>query len=528
MALKTSLPSPKRIFWIFALLAFISATALAMVNPQASSDITDVTTLSSANQGGCLADVMILLQLDGSINEKISNDEDAPTRFEEMKEAANSFATTVGTRNQNAGNNKTRIGLVTFLRNPVVGVGLTEDTDKFETTVNGLAYQREGGIALGTAIERAQAALTGNGGRANAKNVMIILGDGRDPADSNPVAKAKQAKDAGTTIYAIGVGEKGALPDVVSNNGFHFDPSGKQVGTLLSKVSNTECPSTNVQVACKLDMAIAVDVSGSMFDVIGNPILGESTTKIRQAKKAIKRLSNQIEAKEETYDQAIKTQIGLVTFGKNAQVHLGLTQSQEMVREYVSKIRRRDDTSIGDAIAQSRQMLMSSGNARSDARKVLIIISDGQETEQSDSKVINQAISAKNDGIEIFTIAISEAGLLNRIASNDPPKHAHHDPTAKKIRAITDAITIDACPVNLTVRTQISRPILRKTNTATVTYTLTNNSTTSAHNVVLKQALPADLLTIDNKSSFETTISLLPKQSTRTATFKVKVKEGSL
>lgn len=527
MALKTSLPSPKRIFWIFAVLAFISATALAMVNPQAS-EVTDVTTLSSATQGGCLADIVVLLQLDGTVNDKISNADDAPTRLDEMKDATNSFATSVASRNTSAGNNKTRVGLVTFLRNPVLGVSLTEDTDKFQTTVNKLAYQKDGGIALGDAIERGQAGLVGSGARTTAKKIMIILGDGRDPADSNPVAKAKRAKDAGTTIFAIAIGEKGALPDVVSKDGLEFDASGKQIGTLMNKITSGVCPTSSVQASCKMDMAIAVDVSGSMYDVIDKPIFGESTTKIREAKKAIKTLSSKIEAKEANYDNAIKSQIGLVTFGKKAEVHLTLTPSQEIVREYVDKIRRRDDTSMGDAITESRKLLMTASNARSDAKKVLLIISDGKETEQPESKVVNQAVAAKNDGIEIFTIGISEGGLLKKLASNDPPKHFYLDPTASKLRTIIDAITIDTCPVNLSVRTQISRPILRKTNIATVTYTITNNSTTSAHDVVLKQTLPTDLITSDNKNAFEAKFSLMPKQSTKTATFKLKVKEGSL
>lgn len=527
MALKTSLPSPKRMFWIFAALAFISATALAMVNPQAS-EVTDVTTLSSATQGGCLADVVVLLQLDGSVNDKISNADDAPTRLDEMKEASNNFATSVEARNVTAGTNKTRLGLVTFLRNPVLGVPLTEDTDKFQTTVNKLAYQKEGGIALGDAIAKGQDGLVGSGARTNAKKIMIILGDGRDPADSNPVAKAKRAKDAGTTIYAIAIGERGALPDVVSKDGLEFDGTGKQIGTLMNKITNGVCPTNAVQASCKMDMAIAIDVSGSMYDVINKPIFGESTTKIREAKKAIKSLSHRIEAKEANYDNDIKTKIGLVTFGKKAELHLTLTQSQEIVRDYVDTIRRRDDTSIGDAISESRKLLMTASNGRADAKKVLIIISDGQESEQAASKVINQAIAAKNDGIEIFSIGISEGGLLKKLTSNDPPKHFYLDPSVTKLRAIADAITIDTCPVNLTARTQVSRPILRKTNIATVTYTITNNSTTAAHDVVLKQALPADLVTTDNKSTFEATFSLMPKQSTKTATFKVKVKEGSL
>ena len=126
-----------------------------------------------------------------------------------------------GTEKTSVGNDFYREGWSSYNYTQIVS-NLTYDVSGLTSTVNGLSAS--GATSADYAFNRAQAALTYQP-RANAKKVVIFFTDGEpnhgsgfDPTvAATAVNKAKSLKDAGTTIYSIGV-VSGADPGDTSSN----------------------------------------------------------------------------------------------------------------------------------------------------------------------------------------------------------------------------------------------------------------------------------------------------------------------
>lgn len=166
-----------------------------------------------------------------------------PTKIDSLKTAVNKFINATAAENAKITDQsqRNRIALVKFAGTEKTSVGndfyregwssynytqivsnLTYDVSGLTSTVNGLSAS--GATSADYAFNRAQAALTYQP-RANAKKVVIFFTDGEpnhgsgfDPTvAATAVNKAKSLKDAGTTIYSIGV-VSGANPGDTSSN----------------------------------------------------------------------------------------------------------------------------------------------------------------------------------------------------------------------------------------------------------------------------------------------------------------------
>ncbi len=193
----------------------------------------NVTGAKSAGTGGIVTnqplDIVLVLDVSGSMANSIDGYHGMP-KIKALKAAVNGFinATAVENATITDRSQRNRIALVKFAGTKKYSVGndfyyedgysynytqivsnLTDEVSGLTDTVNGL--RASGATSADYAFDRAEAALTQP--RANAKKVVIFFTDGEpnhgngfDPdVAATAVNEAKSLKDAGTTIYSIGV-----------------------------------------------------------------------------------------------------------------------------------------------------------------------------------------------------------------------------------------------------------------------------------------------------------------------------------
>ena len=189
----------------------------------------NVTGAKSAGTGAIVTnqplDIVLVLDVSGSMDDSLSG---GPKKIDALKTAVNGFIDATADENATISDRsqRNRIALVKFAgeESPEVGndtdwqgynytqivSNLTDEVSGLTNTVKGL--RASGATSADYAFDRAQAALKYQP-RANAKKVVIFFTDGDpnhgrgfDPiVAATAVNKAKSLKDAGTTIYSIGV-----------------------------------------------------------------------------------------------------------------------------------------------------------------------------------------------------------------------------------------------------------------------------------------------------------------------------------
>lgn len=189
----------------------------------------NVTGAKSADTGAIVTnqplDIVLVLDVSGSMDDSLSG---GPKKIDALKTAVNGFIDATADENATISDRsqRNRIALVKFAgeESPEVGndtdwqgynytqivSNLTDEVSGLTNTVKGL--RASGATSADYAFDRAQEALKYQP-RANAKKVVIFFTDGDpnhgrgfDPiVAATAVNRAKSLKDAGTTIYSIGV-----------------------------------------------------------------------------------------------------------------------------------------------------------------------------------------------------------------------------------------------------------------------------------------------------------------------------------
>ena len=107
------------------------------------------------------------------------------------------------------GTNKTQFGLVTFATNAIAEFYLNSyhDTSALQTKTMSIPYM-SGGTNTGKGLDfvREKMFNSNNGGRNDAKHIVILITDGRSNSMSETIAAAEKIHKANITLIGVGIG----------------------------------------------------------------------------------------------------------------------------------------------------------------------------------------------------------------------------------------------------------------------------------------------------------------------------------
>ncbi len=152
-------------------------------------------------------------------------DDIKPTRLDRAKREIHDLLTLV---------EGDRVGLVAFAGTAFLQCPLTLDYSGFHVFLDVLSpdFLPVGGTDLAGAI---RVAVDGFDPKTNTEKAVILITDGENTGDGDPIAAAEAARKAGITLFTIGVGGVEGVPVPDSEGGFRKDPSGKIVLTRLDE-----------------------------------------------------------------------------------------------------------------------------------------------------------------------------------------------------------------------------------------------------------------------------------------------------
>lgn len=178
----------------------VTPSATPTRTPTPTSTPSPTPTLIPATSVSCsgVMDLMLVLDGSGSVDS---------TEWQQLKD----FAQHVVTGNS-VGSATTHIGVVQFSTFARLESALSGNQPAILGAIaNMVEYKSLSNLAVG--IERAQQELSSNG-RAGVPHVMILVADGWQNVAGDPVAKANDARAAGTEIFDVGVGYGIAYPEL--------------------------------------------------------------------------------------------------------------------------------------------------------------------------------------------------------------------------------------------------------------------------------------------------------------------------
>ncbi len=233
-----------------------------------------------------------------------------------------------------------------------------------------------------------------------------------------------------------------------------FDSSGTALATSRTFVDNFAArsekeiaftwpePIAKTIRSCEVptDVLLAIDVSGSMNDDQADP-----PEPISSVKDAAARFANRLGEND---------QAGVVTFATEASVINPLGESglaaPSITAIAIAAAAERGYTNTGEGIKAAAAELLSERH-NNDARKVLVVLTDGLatapgDTAEAEKYALDAAVEAKNSEIEIYTIGLGESvkmEFLSTLASS--PEQSFQALDRAEVDRIYQTITSALC-----------------------------------------------------------------------------------
>ena len=180
-------------------------------------------------------DIVLVLDQSGSMAYDFNGNE---SRQAAMKKAVNSFIEAVGEKyNANADH---RMAIVTFSTGASTLQGWTYVDDDGKTTltnkINGLPNSPSGATNAGAGMERAESLMGSAGNNRERQKVVVFFTDGIPTTDSqfdtsvadNAIESAKRLKDAGVTVYSVGIFNGADPNEMYGASGFDTNSDGTE------------------------------------------------------------------------------------------------------------------------------------------------------------------------------------------------------------------------------------------------------------------------------------------------------------
>jgi Mg-chelatase subunit ChlD len=188
------------------------------------------------------------------------------------------------------------------------------------------------------------------------------------------------------------------------------------------------------------DVLVAIDLSGSMNNDGGTPPQ-PVTAALQAAGRFIKSLN-------------ANDRVGVVTFATNATVTTELTNQHEAVAEkvLVLGIDPAEETGFTNTAAAllAAQSELSSSRHNLDARRVVVLLTDGLPTAAGDEDALAAAVTVAEkldqDGVEVYAIGLGsgvDQAFVRSIASDDT--NAYFTPSIGDLASIYAEITLSLC-----------------------------------------------------------------------------------
>lgn len=203
--------------------------------------------------------------------------------------------------------------------------------------------------------------------------------------------------------------------------------------------TNSFAPSMSAIVmqgeSSKRDFAVVVDRSGSMT---------ERTAGRRSATRweaLLDAFGGFLAALADTKDEE---EVGLVSYSSSSTIDEYLTDRHNDPTETLRRLRPSGSTNIYSGIVNGTTVLTSSGRARSDANKIMVVMTDGQHN--TGPEPIEAARAAANAKITIYTITFgndADVTRMSAVAAATGGKH-YHAPTAEDLRDIFRKVVTDS------------------------------------------------------------------------------------
>ncbi|GAB1606718.1 collagen alpha-5(VI) chain-like [Argonauta hians] len=302
------------------------------------------------------------------------------------------------------GENKVRVGVVTFSKRAIPWVYLSDSYDKQELKDKVTNIVQERGItetALALELLTSTMFTYKGGSRSNARRVAFILTDGSSQEAAKTQKAAERCRNSNIELFAIGIGNetnpvelRGIASSPKDSHYIHVSNYPSLINTK-SEIYLNACkaitePPQNVQRVCtntSADVFFLLDSSSSIQK-------DEFTKQLNIVEDIVKRYSI----------GADKIRIGLSVFSNQYQSVIDFNNMYQK-SDVIAKIRNTPyiggSTKTGYALRRIREEIFNRNSRR---KRFIIIFTDGQSEKRN--QTIHEASLLKQNGVNIFMVGV--------------------------------------------------------------------------------------------------------------------------
>ncbi|XP_022334936.2 matrilin-1-like [Crassostrea virginica] len=367
------------------------------------------------------------------------------------------------------GNDSIQVGILSFSSEIKANFYLDEYSDKeaINSAVNKIEHLGTAGTNTGGALKYARDVMLHekHGGRALASKILILITDGMSYDYNETIRQAGITKESGIYILAVAVGapmmQELEMVASTPTSDFVFNVTDfNSLPTIVHSLSTTTCLVPDIQqdresaesitdseVEDKIkkycekkpsDILFVIDSSSSIWPPHFQDIL----------KFTIKVLN--------LFDVSPnKTRIGVIIFSDDVStvLHLDNQLNSTELKNTISNIHQlKGGTETGKALKHARENEFNEKyNRKTDASKVIILLTDGQSIRPEDTSV--EANKLKEENITVFVIGIgnrTDKRELSVVASS--PRHQYNLQDYNALTTIKNMLVVKTCTVHFQIQ----------------------------------------------------------------------------